>query len=297
MKRRWLPLLAGFGIGAWFVRRLTRPRTNFAGQVVLITGASRGIGRALALAFAQRGAHLVLAARSTDALAAVAAEARSLHPGVDTLVVPTDVTDLAALERLVEQALAHFGRVDVLVNNAGVLIGGAVADLPLDVLDRHIEINFAAPVHLTRLLLPHMLGRDHGLIINIVSVGGRAAGPYFATYAATKHAMGGFTNGLRRELDGTNVRVLRINPGFTQTDMVEAVGAAWQQMGHRLIPLDEVVQRTLYAAEHGLLEVNIGLMATLGGTVDQLFPKLIDLYWRWFAPPDLRERASRQHSR
>ncbi len=93
------------------------------------------------------------------------------------------------------------------------------------------------------------------------------------------------------------MRVLRINPGFTQTDMVEAVGAAWQQMGHRLIPLDEVVQRTLYAAEHGLLEVNIGLMATLGGTVDQLFPKLIDLYWRWFAPPDLRERASRQHSR
>lgn len=297
MKRAWLPWLAGLAAALWFVRRMARPHRDFAGTVVLITGASRGIGRALALAFARRGAHLVLAARSAGELDAVAAEARALNPQVDALAVPTDVTDLAALEHLTERALAHFGRVDVLVNNAGVLIGGRIADLPVEVLDRHIDVNLTAPVRLTWLVLPHMLARDSGLIINMVSVGGRAAGPNFAAYAATKHAMGGFTNSLRRELDGTGVRVLRVNPGFTQTDMVEHVGASWERMGHRLIPLDEVVDRTLYAAERGLLEVNIGLIATLGGTIDQLFPALIDLYWRMFAPPDFDERTRRQRSR
>ena len=190
-----------------------------AGRVALITGASRGIGRAVALRLAQAGATTVLAARTEAALAAVAEMIRV--SGVEALVAPTDVTDEQQLEALVNAALARFGRIDILVNNAG---GGPprtpVVKARVRDWEWTVRLNLWAPMTLTKLVLPSMIERRGGTIINICSLAGLAGKPGEAAYAAAKFGVRGFSQSLFEEVREYGIKVSTIYPGYVDTALI-----------------------------------------------------------------------------
>jgi len=303
MSRRpyWISVFA-VGLGFFALNRLMRrvrldaQENYFFGRVVLITGASRGIGRALAHAFAAQGARVVLAARNQDELKDVAAECNYYNPALDPLVVPTDVTDVAQLTRLVDRALNHFGRIDILVNNAGIRQGGAFASLSPQAIDQHLEVNLLAAVHLTRLALPSMLERGSGYIVNVGSAAGRHTEPYFVAYGTSKHGLAGLTEGLRRELAPRGIHVMLVAPGFTDTAMVDEIGPVYRRMGFPMIPVERVAHKTLEGILLHHPEVNLGWLETFGGYVSKLFPALADLYWKIFMPRDFPAAAKRQYT-
>ncbi len=266
------------------------------GQVVVITGASRGIGRSLALAFAQRGASLVLAARSEADLRATAQACEAVNPRVETLIVPTDVTDGKQLRALARAAKEHFGHIDILVNNAGIREGGAFTEIDPLILRKLIEVNLLAAMTLTQQILPDMIRQGKGQIVNMASAAGRVAEPYFVLYGSSKHGLIGFGDGLRRELAGTGVRVLTVSPGFINTDMVSDIGPVYRRMGFPMNPPEYVARRTLEGIVLECREIKIGWLETLAGYVNALAPKVIDLYWRVLMPQDFPEAAARQRT-
>ncbi|HEC22598.1 MAG TPA: SDR family NAD(P)-dependent oxidoreductase [Chloroflexi bacterium] len=294
--------LAGIGLGGWALSRLIRhlrlgaAQGYFEGKVVVITGASRGIGRALAHAFAAQGANLVLAARNERQLLDVAAECEAITPSIRALVVPTDVTVEAQLENLVNTALERLGRIDILVNNAGIIQGGEFVALGRESVRKQVEVNLLAVMRLTQLALPAMLSQGEGHIVNMASAAGRHTVPYFVTYGTTKHGLIGFSEGLRRELAGTGVRVLSVNPGFTESDVVAAIRDTLRRMGFKILSPEYVARRTLEAIILQQPEVNIGLLETVGGWGSALFPRITDLFWRIVPPPDFAEKAAQQRT-
>jgi short-subunit dehydrogenase len=166
--------------------------------VVVITGASSGIGRAAAHAFARRGARLVLAARREELLLDVAAECALA--GSDALAVRTDVTDESAVHDLARAAVQRFGGIDVWVNNAGVGIYGAFVDVPTEAFRRVLETNLFGCVHGARAVLPHFVQRGRGVLINVASGWGFVGTPYMSSYVASKFALVGLGESLRQEL-------------------------------------------------------------------------------------------------
>jgi NAD(P)-dependent dehydrogenase (short-subunit alcohol dehydrogenase family) len=202
----------------------------FDGRVVLLTGASEGIGRALALALAQRGARLALAARNADRLQELAAACRG--PGAATLVVPTDVGDRAQCEALVERTLAHYGRLDVLINNAGISMWSRLDELAdPDVLERLMRVNYLGAAWITRRAL-QALTASSGRIVAVSSLTGLAGVPTRTGYAASKHAMIGFFDSLRIELAGSGVSVTVVAPDFVVSEIQRrAAGPDGQPLG------------------------------------------------------------------
>lgn len=199
-----------------------------ADQVVIVTGASSGIGAACARRLARAGARVVLTARRGDRLEALA---RELDPsGSRVLAVAGDLTAPADRERLVGAAQERFGRIDALVNNAGYGTRGPVERVPVDLIRRNFETNLFALVALTQLVLPAMRDRRSGAIVNIGSVAGRIARPLSSVYDATKHALEAVTDGLRGELKPFGVRVALVRPGFILTEFVEAASAASKEV-------------------------------------------------------------------
>jgi len=178
--------------------------------VVIVTGASSGIGRASAIRFGKSGWTVVLAARRAGELSAVAAEIG------DAVVVPTDLRDPAAVTALVERARERTGRIDALVNNAG--LGGGASVLTDDaVVTAMIEVNLLAPIRLLRAVVPVMRAQGHGAIVNIGSVAGEIG--ISGSYSATKFALRGLTDSVRRELAGTGIGVTLIEPGHIATEL------------------------------------------------------------------------------
>ena len=195
-----------------------------SGQVVIITGASSGIGEATARRLVRGGAKVVLAARRLDRLEALA---RDLDPsGAGVLVVAGDITDAADRQNLVTRALIKFGRIDALVINAGYGTRGPVEMVPVDAIRRNFETNVFSLIALTQLVLPHLRAQGGGCIVNIGSVAGRIARPLSSIYDSTKHALEAITDGLRGELKPFGVRVTLIRPGFILTEFIEAAGKA-----------------------------------------------------------------------
>ncbi|HVZ66423.1 MAG TPA: SDR family oxidoreductase [Lacunisphaera sp.] len=193
-------------------------------MVVIVTGASAGIGEATARRLARAGAKLVLTARRPDRIEAIA---RELDPaGGLILAVPGDITSADDRRRLVDATLAKFGRIDGLVNNAGYGTRGPVEIAPLDLIRKNFETNVFALIALTQLVLPAMRARGSGCIVNIGSVAGRIARPMSSIYDSTKHALEALTDGLRGELKPFGVRVTLIRPGFILTEFVEAANSA-----------------------------------------------------------------------
>jgi 3-oxoacyl-[acyl-carrier protein] reductase len=187
------------------------------GKIALITGAGRGIGRATALRFAREGANLVLASEVREEIEAVAVEVRAL--GRAALPVPADLCDEAQVAALAKAALDAMGRVDVLVHSAGVAIHGAVATLPTESWDLNFGVNVRGMFLLTRALLPHFLQRRSGTIVNVASRLGKEGSAMRAAYAASKHAVIGFTSSLALELKSQGIRVNAICPGPVATPL------------------------------------------------------------------------------
>ena len=195
-----------------------------AGQVIIITGASAGIGEATARRLARGGAKVVITARRPDRLEALA---RAIDPsGARVLAVAGDITSDTDRRKLVEAALAKFGRIDGLVNNAGYGTRGPVEIAPIDVIRKNYETNVFSLIALTQLVLPAMRERGSGCIVNIGSVAGRIARPLSSIYDSTKHALEALTDGLRGELKPFGVRVTLIRPGFILTEFVDAANEA-----------------------------------------------------------------------
>ena len=186
---------------------------SLEGKVALITGGSQGIGRVVASALAQKGMNLILAARSADKLEAAAEEIRKT--GVRVLTVPTDVSKRADLERLVAAAVAEFGGIDVLVNNAGIEAFRAFHEIPVEQIEATIATNTVGAIVLTRLVIPVMQQKGWGRIINMSSTAALMAPPYGATYAATKASLFQFSMALRLEYAGSGISATAICPGFT----------------------------------------------------------------------------------
>jgi short-subunit dehydrogenase len=203
---------------------------SFAGKVIVITGASEGIGRALAIELAPDRPKLVLAARSGERLMQTADECRAR--GAEALTVPTDVADRAQCEALIARAVAAFERLDVLVNNAGITMWSrfdAVTDP--SVFERLMAVNYLGSVHLTASALPH-LERSRGLIVAVASVAGLTGVPERTGYAASKHAVVGFFESLRIELAGSGVDVTIIAPDFVASEIHRrAIGPDGSELG------------------------------------------------------------------
>ncbi len=186
-------------------------------RVIFITGASRGIGRACAIEFHRAGCRVVVAARSKNELVQLAEEL-----GTDrVLAVEMDVTSPAQRETAIKAGVDRFGTIDVLVNNAGWGCFASVQRTPADLVEQMLALNYVAPIAMTQLVLPEMIGRGSGQIINISSVVGNQPIPRMTVYSSTKAALSSLSAGLRMELKGTGVDVLLVSPGSTDTPFFE----------------------------------------------------------------------------
>ena len=183
-----------------------------------MTGGGRGIGRAIALRLAKDGLAVAVAARTVEQVEETAAAARAT--GAAALALGLDVTDAAALTAAVERAVSGLGPIDVLVNNAGIAEAAPLARTDPALWDRHLRVNVTGPYLLTRAVLPGMLERRWGRVINVASLAGLFGSPYVTAYTASKHALVGFTRALATEVAGKGVTVNALCPGYVATDMV-----------------------------------------------------------------------------
>lgn len=197
---------------------------NLADQVVIVTGASAGIGEATVRRLVRGGAKVVLTARRQERLDPLARDLDA--SGARVLAVAGDITSDTDRRRLVAATLAKFGRIDALVNNAGYGTRGPVEVVPVELIRKNYETNIFSLVALTQLVLPGMRARGSGCIINIGSVAGKIARPLSSIYDSTKHALEALTDGLRGELKPFGVRVALIRPGFIITEFVDAANVA-----------------------------------------------------------------------
>ncbi len=202
------------------------------GKVAIVTGATGGIGTEIARSLARHGARLVLSGRNSAALATLAAELQ--RSGAEAVSIASDVTDPAAVERLVAEATAALGGIDIIVCNAGIYVRGAVKDLPLESIRQCMETNYYGAVHLIRAVLPGMLARGSGHIVAVSSVDGKKGLIPDAAYAASKYALTGFMDVLRQELHGTGVYASTIFPERVDTPMIDNL--ALPLMSRRLPP-------------------------------------------------------------
>lgn len=201
------------GLGA-AVPRL-RDGIDLDGRVVLVTGGSRGLGFALTRAFGSAGAKVALCARNAEQVDGAAAQLRA--EGVDALGVPCDVTDRDAVQRLLAQTVEHFGRLDVLVNNAGTITIGPLDSQTDEDFATALDTMFWGVYHPTMAALPHLRAADGGRLVNITSIGGKVPAPHLLPYTVAKYAAVGFSEGLRVELAAEDVRVTTVVPGLMRT--------------------------------------------------------------------------------
>jgi len=248
---------------------------------IILTGASEGIGRALALALASRGARLALAARDRERLESLAQECRAR--GGEALAVPTDVTNQQDLEWLVAETVKSFGGLDAVIHNAGITMWSRFDALQdFTIFERIMEVNYLAPVRLTALTLPH-LRQSRGLIVAVASLAGLTGVPERSGYAASKHAMIGFFDSLRIELAGTGVDVSVVAPDFVVSEIHKrAIGPDGEPLGaspmmqRKIMTADECAARIVRAMEKRQRLLLMSRRGRLGRWLKLLAPAVID---------------------
>lgn len=248
-------------------------------KVVIITGASSGIGKALAHELGKAGAKLVLAARREDSLQEIASQYN------DTLVVKTDVTDENQCRHLIEETIAKFGQIDALVNNAGISMQVTFEEIQdLQLFHKIMNVNYFGMVYCTHFALPY-LKKSRGLLVGISSMTGKIGVPTRTGYAASKHAMQGFLDNLRIELMGTGVDVSVISPGFVQSEVrFSALGADAKPTGKsrvdesNIMTAEECARQIYQAMIDRKRDVIIaeGIRSKLAPLLKLLLPKMVD---------------------
>jgi NADP-dependent 3-hydroxy acid dehydrogenase YdfG len=224
---------------------------NIRGKVAVITGASSGLGEATARLLSAEGANVVLGARRADRLRALARELTGR--GGKALAIITDVTQLDQVKKLVDAAVETYGRIDVMINNAGLMPQSLLERLKIDEWDRMIDVNLKGVLYGIAAALPHMKRQKAGHFINVSSVAGHRVGPGFAVYAATKYAVRALSEGLRQEVKPYNIRTTVISPGAVATELPNSVtdpdaGARIRKFyGEVAIPADSFARAVAFA--------------------------------------------------
>ena len=213
--------------------------------VMIITGASSGIGAAAARRLAREQVCLTLAARREDRLQEVAGDVEKL--GSEVLVVPTDVTDRAAINRMIRFTMNRWGRVDVLLNNAGISYDEPLVDLEPEKIRTEVQVNLVSVIECAQAVLPIMLGQKLGHIVNVASIEGLVATPGSTVYCASKFGVFGFSDSLRRQLRGTGVRVSAFCPGYTPSELTPRLKALVE--GRPDAPHHPGLMPTVYVAD------------------------------------------------
>ena len=249
---------------------------RFSGKVIWITGASSGIGEALAAAFAREGATLVLSSRRATELERVRS---GLARPSEHFCLPLDLAQSGSFPAAAAQVVEKFGRVDILVNNGGVSQRALAAEMPLEVERAMMEVNYFGAVALTKAVLPRMLARGEGHVVVISSVMGYVGVPGRSTYAASKHALHGYFDTLRAEVWRSGVKVTLICPGYVKTKVSEnALGARGEKHGvtdatHvRGITAERCAEETLRAIARGKEEISVGGAETWAITLKRFLP-------------------------
>jgi len=270
---------------------------TFQNKTIVLTGASAGIGQGLAIALAQQGANLVLAARSQAALEETVA--LCMKQGGSAIAVPTDVTQPQACQQLIEKAITTFGQIDCLINNAGITLLSRFDDVTdLSVFERVMQVNYLGAVYCTHYALPH-LKRSQGLLVAISSLCGKTAVPTRTGYVASKHAMQGFFDTLRIELQGSGVDVLVVSPGFVATDIREralagngrSLGQSPRNEDQGTMSVEECVRQIIGAMERRKREHIMTLKGKAIPWVKLIAPRLVDRFAAYAA----RVTAPTQH--
>jgi NAD(P)-dependent dehydrogenase (short-subunit alcohol dehydrogenase family) len=289
--RGWSAALVGMaGLSYAIVReqRVSKAVRELKGKVVLVTGGSRGLGYAIARELALSGARLALTSRHADELER--ARARLVASGcaapADVWVYPCDVSLEPTVREMVAAAAAHFGRIDVLVNDAGVIMVGPLESQTLDSFHQAMNVNFFGALHATMAVLPQMLQRGEGAIVNISSIGGKVAFPHLLPYVASKFAITGWSQGLRAELAGKGIRVTTVCPGIMRTGShIQARFTGDQEQEYRWFAAaaslpgtatsaTRAARKIVRALAAGSAEISIGLQAIVAARLSNVAPEL-----------------------
>ncbi|WP_413199866.1 SDR family oxidoreductase [Nostoc piscinale] len=254
----------------------------FANKTIVLTGASAGIGRTLAITLAQQGANLVLAARNQEGLEQTLSACTNYS--AEVIAVPTDVTQPEACQQLMEKAIATFGKIDILINNAGIGMLTCFDEVTdLSIFERVMQVNYLGAVYCTHYALPY-LKASRGLLVAISSICGKTGVPTRTGYVASKHAMQGFFDTLRMELQQTGVDVVVISPGFVATDIRQrALGADGKPLGKSPrdesqgnMPVEECVRQIIWAMERRKREHIMTLKGKILPWARLIVPGLVD---------------------
>lgn len=243
-------------------------------KVVLITGASSGIGAVMAKQFAAKGAIPILTARRTDKLGQISSGIQGRHA-----VYAMDVTNTEEVNEVVNRIMGEFGRIDILINNAGYGIFESFVGAPFEHFEDMMNVNYLGIVRCTQAVLPHMLAVGSGHIVNIASMAGKIGSAKSTGYAATKHAVLGFTNSLRQELARSGVSITAINPGPIATpffDKADPSGTYVKNIEWFMLKPEKVVKELMDAIEKNIPEKNLPFVAGVGIKLFHMFPRMFD---------------------
>lgn len=243
------------------------------GKIVLITGASQGIGAACAAEFARNGAKLSLVARTEAGMRAAG--------GPDALVTAADITTEDGRRTVLNRTLERYGAIDILINNAGIGLYAPSWDTPMDEVRRLMELNFFAVIGMNQLVVPHMRERRTGMVVNVGSIGGKMTLPWLTIYSASKYALGSLTDGLRMELRRDNIGVMLVCPGYVLTGFQKNVikGRAPDKVleGRRMaITPEECARDIRRGVERGARTVMSPRAGWLLVAAMRLFPSIVE---------------------
>ncbi len=205
-------------------------KPNLKNQIALVTGASKGIGKAIAIGLASEGCHLALVARNEKNLKTTAQKCKEVSPNCRTLCLPYDLSKMEGIESLVQKTISELGGLNILINNAGKSNRAYTQKAHLDKWDEVLDLNLRSMIHLTRFALPQMLQGEWGGIINIASVSGKLTSKTHAIYTATKHGVMGFTGSLYEDVRESNIKVCAICPGYVDTPLVDKINLIKERM-------------------------------------------------------------------
>ncbi|KAB8144598.1 SDR family oxidoreductase [Chloroflexia bacterium SDU3-3] len=278
-------VLAGLGAGVALALRRSQQRYELEGKVALITGGSRGLGLVLARQLVSQGARVAIVARDGVELAQAEADLRAR--GGDVLAFPCDVRSHEAATLGVQRVVAHFGRLDILINNAGVIGVGPLEHLTLEDFDTAIQTHIYGPLHMMLAAIPHMRQQGQGRIANIASVGGRVAVPHLIPYTASKFGLVGLSDGMRAELAKDNIKVSTICPGLmragshvnAQVKGNHQAEYAWFSVIDALpftsVAVEHAAAQIIRAVRHGSPHLTISPQAKLLGALGGVAPNLL----------------------